>query len=104
MLRTSLIIKCQYCKKSNTLDDWNKLSKKMCINREMRKSYTELTDKRVFTGKKEAYYICPSCGKWSKGDELIVYDEDNNRLNYLGGHVNIGSEYILTINNRQNKK
>ena len=103
MLRNSLIIECQQCGCKSTLEDWNNKTKGMCTSREMKRQYTELTDKRVFTGEKEAYYICPSCNSWSKGDELFVYDEDGERFKSLGGKINIGNKYILTDKNNCTK-
>lgn len=96
MLSGDLNIKCQNCNENSKLEEWNEESKKMCTSREMRRQYTDLKNERVFTGKKEAYYICPKCKKWSKGIELIVFSESGEKINGLGGKPNFGREYTLT--------
>ena len=77
-------IKCQWCNKKSTLEDWENNTYKECINREMKRAYTHLYEKRAFIKSTDSYYKCPQCGKWLAGSELIIVDSNNKKLEKLG--------------------
>lgn len=85
MLDRSLEVKCAWCGKTSTLGEWNDKTYNKCTSREMKRAFTSLTEKKAFFKKSDTYYICPICGKWSRGSQLKIVNTDNKELLKLGG-------------------
>lgn len=78
-------VRCPWCIKVSTLEAWENLTYSKCTNREMKRDYTHLYDSKAFSRNIEAYYMCPKCGKWSKGSQLKIVDTEYEALAKLGG-------------------
>lgn len=80
-------VRCGWCFKDSTLGEWNDLTFSKCVNREMKRDFTQLTDSKAFFRKTNAFYICPKCFTWSRGSQLRIVDTDNEYLKKLGGEA-----------------
>lgn len=85
MIDKNVRIKCPWCYKDSMLYEWNDLSFTFCVNREMKRLFTKLNDKKAFRKKNPSYYICPKCKNWSKGSQLKIVGTDDKELSKLGG-------------------
>lgn len=85
MLSRNLAVKCSWCGKDSTLGEWNDTTYARCTNREMKRAFVQLTDKRAFLRKTDSFYLCPICGKWSRGSQLRIIHTDDPMLLKLGG-------------------
>jgi hypothetical protein len=83
-------VKCDWCRKTSELGEWNDLTWSRCTNREMKRAYTPLTEERAFLKKSDTFYECPKCHKWSRGCQLRIVDTDNPKLLRLGGQSVFG--------------
>lgn len=88
-LDRKLNVRCTWCGKKNTLGEWNDLTYSKCTSREMRRAFMPLTDSSVFKDNTKAYYICPSCNMWNKGNQLKITDTDDENLKKLGGRLGL---------------
>lgn len=93
MLDGSINIKCQWCGVYSTIDEANELTYSKCINREMKRAYTDLHKKKAFLRDTQAYYVCPNCGRWFKGSQWVI-ESDDPEISKLGG------EPIISLNNK----
>jgi hypothetical protein len=98
MLSRNLDIKCGWCGKDSTLGDWNDATYARCVNREMKRMFTSLTEKRAFYKKSDTFYLCPKCGKWSRGSQLRIIHTDDPELLRLGG------ESVAQLVNKEDNK
>ena len=85
MLDNELNVKCGWCDKKSKLREWNDLTWSKCINREMKRAFTPLSDKKAFLRKSDTFYLCPLCGMWCRGSQLSIVDTDDKALLSLGG-------------------
>ena len=85
MISPDVDVMCPWCGVTSKLGDWNKLTFSRCINREMKRSYTDLYKKKAFLSTTPAYYLCPNCGMWPKGSQLKIVNTDDPELKKLGG-------------------
>lgn len=79
------MVRCGWCFKDSTLEEWNNLTFSRCVNREMKRDFTHLTDSKAFLHKSNTFYMCPKCNAWSRGSQLRIVDTDNEFLKKLGG-------------------
>jgi len=84
-------IRCGWCSKISTLGEWNDLTYSKCVNREMKRAFTELTQEKAFLHKSNTFYMCPKCKTWSRGSQLAIVDTDNEKLLKLGREPTIGN-------------
>ena len=94
MISRDVDIKCPWCGSISKLGEWNDLTYSKCINREMKRAFTELTLERAFTKKANTFYVCGKCEKWSRGSQLLIVNTDDEKLLKLGG------EPIIIIPNK----
>ena len=85
MLSRNLDVKCSWCGKVSALGVWNDNTYARCTNREMKRAFIPLTEKRAFLRKSDSFYVCPCCDKWSRGSQLRVVHTDDPALLKLGG-------------------
>lgn len=78
-------ILCSWCYKTSELGEWNDLTYSMCVNREMKRAFTQLSEERAFLRKSDTFYMCPVCKKWSRGCKLKIVNTTDKRLLRLGG-------------------
>lgn len=78
-------VMCPWCYESNKLGEWNDNTYAQCKNREQRRDFVELTNEKVFGKNSTAFFLCPSCGKWSRGNHLRLVDTNESNLLNLGG-------------------
>lgn len=83
-LSNELHIKCQHCGKKSNLIDWDNLTYSKCTNREMKRAYKHLNDRKSFNRKADTFYMCPECKRWSRGSQLSIEDTDDLSLKSLG--------------------
>ena len=69
-------IRCTWCGKKSSLKQWDDLTYSQCTNREMKRAYTKLTDKKAFLYKSDTFYMCPKCKKWSRGSNLKILENE----------------------------
>lgn len=98
MLSRNLDVKCSWCGKTSTLGDWNDTTYARCTNREMKRAFITLTDKKAFLRKTDSFYLCPCCGKWSRGSQLRIVNTNDVKLLKLGG------ESVLKAMNNSGEK
>ena len=84
MLDRKLDVKCPWCGKTSHLGDWNDSTYNRCTSREMKRAFTNLTDKRAFMKNSDTFYICPKCEQWSRGCQLSIVNTENKSLLSLG--------------------
>lgn len=89
MLKRDLDVRCMWCGKDSHLGTWNDETYAQCTNREMKRAFTQLTDKRAFLKKSDTFYKCPACGKWSRGCELQIVHTTDKFLLSLGREQSI---------------
>lgn len=85
MLDRKLDVQCIWCGETSHLGTWNDETYAMCSNREMKRAFTQLTDRSAFSKNSDTYYKCPKCGKWSKGCNLRIVNTTDKSLLRLGG-------------------
>ena len=78
-------VRCSWCYGVSPLGDWTDLTYSQCTNREMKRAFTPLMQEKAFMRKSDTYYMCPKCGKWSRGSQLRIVDTEDQRLLKLGG-------------------
>lgn len=83
-LSRNLDVKCPLCKKISKLGEWNDFSYSACKNREMRRTFVNLTDSSAFMRQTKVYYGCPKCGEWIGGNTLAIVNTSDIRLTMLG--------------------
>lgn len=83
MLSRNLDIRCQRCGGISSLGSWNDETYSLCVTREMRRTFTELTKERAFKRESDTFYKCPICGQLSRGSQLII-ESDDIKLRKLG--------------------
>ena len=76
---------CSWCYKTSDLGEWDNLTYSKCNNREMKRAYTKLSEEKAFLRKSDTFYLCPKCGKWSRGCKLKIVDTTDKKLLRLGG-------------------
>lgn len=76
---------CGWCLKTSSLGEWDDLTYSKCVNREMKRAYTKLSDEKAFLRKSDTFYLCPVCGQWSRGCKLKIVGTTDKRLLKLGG-------------------
>ena len=108
-LDRKLDVMCAWCSKISKLGQWNDLNYNKCNNREMKRAFTPLTERRAFLRKSDTFYICPICGKWSRGCQLSIVNTNDKSLTSLGREsvINFGGknkleEENITNNNKAN--
>lgn len=84
-------IRCNWCGKASKLGEWNDLTYSKCVNREMKRAFTQLTNEKAFNRSSDTFYICPCCKKWSRGSQLSIVNASDKRLEKLGGEPFMGS-------------
>ena len=77
-------VRCGWCMKVSSLGEWNDLTYSKCTNREMKRAFTQLTSEKAFLRKSDTFYLCPHCGKWSRGSQLSIVDTEDHKLLSLG--------------------
>jgi hypothetical protein len=77
-------VRCGWCGKASKLGEWNDLTYSKCVNREMKRAFTQLTSERAFLRKSDTFYMCPRCSKWSRGSQLSIVDTTDEKLMKLG--------------------
>ena len=85
MIENKTIVKCQWCQADHTAEEWNDITLGECKSREMRRAFKAIFDVKVFGKNSKSFYKCPSCGMWSRGNQLIPLGEDGKKLPGLGG-------------------
>lgn len=83
MIPDTEVVRCPRCQTMHSLKEWNDASYAQCKSREMKRSYTKLTEERAFNAKRNAFYLCPECNQWARGSQLII-ESDDPRLVKLG--------------------
>lgn len=101
-LDRKLNIMCGWCGKKSRLGVWNDLTYNKCTNREMKRAFTSLTERRAFLKKSDTFYMCPVCGKWSRGSQLRITDTTDKSLLKLGGESVISVVNNNKLKNNQN--
>lgn len=84
-------VQCGWCGDKATLKEWDELTYSKCVNREMKRAYTPLTNEKAFSHKSKSFYECPNCHKWSRGNKLSIVDTDDTKLLKLGGEPTMGN-------------
>lgn len=75
-------IRCGWCYKESTVGEWNDLTYSQCTNREMKRLFQPLMDKRAFNRNSVSFYQCPLCGKWLRGNQLtLIKDSEDKHAN-----------------------
>lgn len=85
-------VKCPRCNNISKLGEWNDLTYSKCVNREMKRVFTQLTQEKAFKNNTDSYYVCPICNDWSRGNQLKIVNTTNEKLLKLGG------QSIMTMN------
>lgn len=88
-LSKELLIKCQWCMGSSTLEEWDNTTYSNCTSREMRRAYMRLYTRKAYYENSGKFYKCPKCGKWLKGCQLIVHNNEGV-IKGIGGKPVIG--------------
>lgn len=78
-------VKCQWCRLVNTAKKWNDITYEQCISREMRRAFRSIYDMQVWGKDSDHFYKCPSCNIWSRGNQLILIDDEGNNVSGIGG-------------------
>lgn len=96
-LDRKLDVVCGWCGKKSHLGTWNDLTYSRCTNREMKRAFTPLTERKAFLRKSDTFYVCPLCGKWSRGSQLRITNTNDKSLLSLGGEsvMSIGRSNML---------
>ena len=84
-ISNSETVRCPRCFKESKLGEWDDLTFKQCVTREMRRAYTKLNTKRAFRRESNTFYICPKCKVWSRGCHLTITNTEDETLKKLGG-------------------
>lgn len=79
------IIKCPWCSKETSALNWNEITFKQCVNREMRKAYVDVFNIKIFLKNSNNFYKCPKCGMWARGNQLSIVHTTDIELLKLGG-------------------
>lgn len=81
--KTDAVICCR-CNGKSPAEDWDRLSFKSCINREMKRAYIPIFKESAFHRKSDTWYQCPICKNWMRGCNLAVDVPPSNALYKLG--------------------
>ncbi len=79
MYSRNLNVKCPWCGKLSKLGEWNDITYAQCFSREMKRAFTQLTEKKAFLKGSDTFYMCPLCKKWSRGNLLRRFDENADK-------------------------
>lgn len=78
-------VKCQWCEGIYEAETWNNETLKECKSREMKRAFKPIFNKQVWGKASQHFYKCPKCGMWSKGNQLVLLDDEGKRVKGLGG-------------------
>ena len=87
-------VKCPWCLGDYEANTWNEETYGECKSREMRRAFKPIFDIKVWGDHSDHFYKCPSCGMWSKGNQLMLLDINNNVIK------SIGCKPIIRVNGR----
>lgn len=94
MLDKNTLVVCPWCGHSNTIEKWNSGTYLQCTNREMKRDFIQMTNEKAFKRNSKSFYMCPSCSKWTRGNQLSIVTNNNKNVERLGGEP-----LIKAINN-----
>ena len=77
-------VKCQWCTGVDSAESWNTTTYNECTSREMRRAYKNIYIKSVWLKNSDHFYKCPNCGRWSRGSQLILLDNNDSIVKGLG--------------------
>lgn len=78
-------VKCQWCEGVYEAETWNDATLKECKSREMKRAFRPIYNKQVWSKTSQHFYKCPRCGMWSKGNQLILLDNEEKQVRGIGG-------------------
>lgn len=78
-------VRCPWCSIETEAKQWNDLTLSYCTSREMKRAFRTIYDKQVWGRDSDHFYICPACKTWSRGNQLILLDEEGNQVKNIGG-------------------
>ena len=78
-------IRCQWCQFEFTAEKWNDTTFKECKSREMRRAFKSIFDTKRFAKDSQNFYKCPHCDMWSRGNQLILLDDNGEVIKGIGG-------------------
>lgn len=81
------MIECPWCNCSNLAEKWNNLTFEQCTTREMRRAFKDIYNLKVWGSESKNFYICPECKMWIRGNQLILLDDNNQRVKEIGGRA-----------------
>lgn len=79
------LVECQWCNIKSKAIEWNDLTFAQCFTREMKRAFRNIYDIKVWGNNSKNFYKCPNCGMWSRGNQLILFDEAGEKTRGLGG-------------------
>ncbi len=83
MISKTSLVRCPWCEKENTVEKWNDGTFAQCTNREMKRDFMPMTNEKAFKKNSVSFYVCPNCGKWTRGSQLLLIRGQNNSNNEL---------------------
>ena len=95
MIEHNTKVKCQWCQIDNTAEEWNNTTLSECKSRGMRRAFKPIFDIKVFGKNSKHFFKCPSCGMWSRGNQLLPLDESGAKIKGLGGYP------VMTVTDRE---
>lgn len=84
-IKRQSLVQCPWCSDIEKAEVWNDGTYKECKSREMRRAFKPLFELQVWSKKSQHFYKCPSCGIWSRGNQLKLIDEEGNVVKSVGG-------------------
>lgn len=71
-------LKCPECEKMVTAEQYDAFTESMCLTREQRRHYRSIIEvkNRNVKRKKDMYFCCPYCERWSLADTIRPYEEE----------------------------
>lgn len=90
MINLTERVRCPWCYKVHTVEEWDNNTYAQCTNRQMKRAYTHLTNEKAFkrvSDTQDSFFLCPSCNKWSRGSQLAIVDTKDENLLKLGNDI-----------------
>lgn len=78
-------IKCGWCDKDSTADEWQKATLDACYTREQRRAFRKLDNEKYFKKDSKMFYMCPKCKIWQQCCNLTLLRYINGNQKKIGG-------------------
>lgn len=93
-IELTTVLYCPQCKEEVTAEQYDAYTEGQCLTREQRRHYKSIVAMWNRPGKKkDVYFCCPFCNRWSRITEIKTYKRDDENYKVIERHNSDKDEY-----------